>query len=174
MKIYCDKCHEDITAACNTNIENYLVGRVVCPKCHHEQKRYVSEADILLYFGILEVSYLCLTFLMVLVFNNFGISVVSVVILLLLLLLSWAGSGLLASSIYQKAFFKKEVMFTVFEEDRKAIQKNISWQFMMFFAIVITYLTVSEGKLFFGIAMPLAVALTFIKFFLQIRNEKNR
>ena len=51
--------------------------------------------------------------------------------------------------------------------------QNIYWQFMMFFAIVITYLTIDKGKVFFGFAMPLAVAITFLKFFLQVRNEKN-
>ena len=174
MKIYCDKCHEDISEICIRNIENYVVGKTVCPKCRHEQKRYISEEDIQLYFGILEASYLILTVLSVVIFSRFSISILSVLLLFLLLLLSWAGSRFLASSIYRKGFFKKELMYKQFDEDQKSIQKNISWQFMMFFAIVISYLTLEEGKIFFTIAMPLAVALTFVKFFLQIRNERKK
>ncbi|MBQ1288519.1 MAG: hypothetical protein IIY22_08190, partial [Erysipelotrichaceae bacterium] len=61
-----------------------------------------------------------------------------------------------------------------FEEDQSAIQRNISWQFMLFFAITITFLTMEEGKLFFAIAMPLAPILTFIKLYLQLRYERSK
>ena len=174
MKIYCEKCHEDITAVCSRQIDSYLTGRPVCPKCHQEQKRYISEADILLYFGISETFYVVLSFMMILIYRRFGFSYLSALLLMILLVLSWIGSRQLSSAIYRKAFFKEEVRNTVFKEDQKAIQKNIYWQFMLFFAIVITYLTIDEGKIFFGIAMPLAVIMTFLKFFLQVRNEKNR
>ena len=173
MKIHCDKCHEDISLVCSKQIDSYLTGRPVCPKCHQEQKRYISEADILLYFGVSEAFYVLLSFIMVFVFDRYGISYVSVALLMAMFLLSWIATRWLSAAIYEKAFFKKELKNTVFQEDQKMIQKNIYWQFMMFFAIVITYLTIDEGKIFFGFAMPLAVMMTFIKFFLQVRNEKN-
>ena len=169
MKVYCEKCHEDISLVCSKQIDSYLTGRPVCPNCHHEQKRYISEADILLYFGVSETFYVLLSFIMVFIYKRFGISYISIALLLILLLLSWFCSRLLTATIYQKAFFKEEVKNTVFDEDQKAVQKNIYWQFMLFFAIVITYLTIDEGKIFFGIAMPLAVVMTFVKFFLQVR-----
>ena len=149
MKIYCEKCHEDISDVCNTNIENYRVGRIVCPKCGQQQKRYISEADILLFFGINEVFYIVLSLTMVYVFNRFGISVLSGIILLILLAGSYFASKELSSSIYEKAFFKSEIRNKVFEEDAASIQKSISWQFMLFFAITITYITINEGKIFF-------------------------
>ena len=173
MKVYCEKCHEDISIVCSRQIDSYLTGRAICPKCHQEQKRYISEADILLYFGVSEAFYVLLSFIMVSVFARYGLTYVSIAMLMALFLLSWIASRWLSIAIYQKAFFKKDLKNTVFQEDQKAIQRNISWQFMMFFAIVITYLTIDEGKVFFAIAMPLAVLMTFLKFFLQIRNEKN-
>ena len=40
--------------------------------------------------------------------------------------------------------------------------------------IIISYLTIPEGRPFFAIAMPFSVILTFVKFFLQLRYEKNQ
>ncbi|MBR4469896.1 MAG: hypothetical protein IKS54_01085 [Erysipelotrichaceae bacterium] len=174
MKIYCDKCGEDISSQCNRAIENYNVGRIVCGKCHHEQKRYISEADLLLYFGISEVMYILLSLLSVFIFKRFGISIPTIIILFALFILSYFISKEVSSSIYQKAYFKNEIRNKNFEEDEKAIQRNMSWQFMLFFAITITYITMDEGKLFFGIAMPLAALFTFIKLFLQLKYEKRQ
>ena len=172
MKIYCEKCHQDITDECNRNIENYHVGRIVCPHCHYEQKRYISEADILLFFGVSEAAYAALSYLTAFLFQKWGITWITVMILLISIIAAYYGSKCLSAGIYNNAYFKSELKNKVFEEDSQAIQKNISWQFMLFFAITFSYLTLEEGKLFFGIAMPLCVILTFLKFFLQIRNEK--
>ena len=161
-----------MTDECNRSIENYHIGRIVCPHCHHEQKRYISEADILLFFGVSEAAYVALSFLAAFLFRKWGISWLTGAILLLFLVAAYFGSKCLSTGIYNNAYFKSELKNKVFEEDSQAIQKNISWQFMLFFAITFSYLTLEEGKLFFGIAMPLCVILTFLKFFLQIRNEK--
>ena len=173
MKIYCDKCHQDITIECNKSIENYRVGRIICPHCHHEQKRYLSEADILLFFGISEAGYVLLSFAMAFLFERWGLSWITVSIMLLIIIAAYFASKCLSAGIYDHAYFKSEMKNKVFAEDSETIQKNISWQFILFFAITISYLTLEEGKLFFGIAMPICVILTFLKFFLQVRNEKN-
>ena len=52
MKIYCEKCRQEISSECNKQIENYKVGKVICPHCHYEQKRYLSEADILFLLAV--------------------------------------------------------------------------------------------------------------------------
>lgn len=171
MKILCEKCHEDISGECCRNIENYRVGRVSCPKCGHVQKRYISEADLLLYFGISETAYVILTLITVPVFKAFDISIYTVLLLAILLIASFFLSKIMELKIYEKAFFKEKVRNKVFDEDVKAIQRSFTWQFMMFFALTITFLTIDEGRIFFGIAMSLAALMTFIKFFLQVRNE---
>ena len=173
MKIYCEKCHEDISSECNRNIENYTVGRVVCPKCHYEQKRYISEADILLFFAVSETIYIIMSLIMMFLFDKLGISFVSIGIILVMVVASYFASKTLSSAIYEKAYFKEKVKYKEFEEDRKAIQRNISWQFLLFFAVTISFLTLDEGKTFFGIAMPIAAILSFIKFYFQVRYENN-
>ena len=174
MKICCEKCHQDISPECNKAIENYTVGKVICPKCHYEQKRYISEADLLLYFGINEIAYILLSLLMIFIFNRIGINAVSIVIIFLVLIAGYFASKELSSRIYEKAYFKADIKNIVFEEDAKAVQRNISWQFMLFFAITITFITTNEGKLFFGIAMPVAALLTFVKLYFQLKFEHNK
>ena len=173
MKLYCEKCHQDITVECNRNIENYGVGRITCPHCHHEQKRYISEADVLLFFGISETAYVLLSFLMQFLFRKWGFSYRTILVMAIVIIASYFASKALSSSIYDKAYFKTEIKNTSFDQDRSSIQKSISWQFMLFFAITISYLTLEEGKRFFGIAMLICPILTFVKFFLQVRNEKS-
>lgn len=172
MKVYCETCHQDITVEVDKNIENYRVGRIVCPHCRREQKRYISEADVLLFFGISETFYVMLSLLTEFLFRRWGVSLLSILILAACVIASYFASKSLSAAIYEKAFFKKENRNSVFHEDAETIQRNISWQFMLFFAIIISYLTIPEGKPFFAIAMPLSVILTFAKFFLQLRNEK--
>ena len=174
MKIFCEKCHEDITIDCNRDIENYKVGKTVCPHCHYEQKRYISESDLLLYFAINEVLYTIMTYLSVLIFDRFGVGYISIILLIIMLAGFYFISKYISTSIYLKAFNKEDIKNKVFDEDQKAIQRNMSWQFMMFFAIAITYITVNEAKLFFGLAMPVAAALSFLKYYLQLKNEKNQ
>ena len=172
MKIYCEHCHEDISLECNKEIENYHVGRVICPKCHHEQKRYISEADLLLYFSLSEVFYIILSFATIFVFNHLGIHIYTILILFALFVASYIISKEFSSRIYENAYFKAEWKNKVFEEDQQAIQRNLSWQFLMFFAIAITFVTLDEGKIFFGLAMPIATLLSFIKLYYQLKYEK--
>ena len=174
MKIYCEKCHQDISVECNKAIENYSVGKVICPHCHYEQKRYISEADLLLYFGINEVAYILLSLLMMLIFDKLGVSAISLILIAIILIAGYFASKVLSSAIYEKAFFKEDSKYTVFEEDQTAIKRNMTWQFMLFFAITITFITTNEGKIFFGIAMPVAAVLTFVKLIYQLRYEHNK
>lgn len=173
MKITCEKCHKDISYECCRNIENYRVGRITCPECQHVQKRYISQADLLLYFGLSEAAYVMLTFVTIFVYRRFGIGIIFALIMIMLLLLFFFLSKMMEMQIYEKAFFKEDIKNKVFDEDIKAIQRDFTWQFMLFFALTISYLTIEEGKIFFGIAMPLAVIMSFVKFFLQVRNEKD-
>ena len=174
MNIYCEKCQKDISTECNKAIENYSVGKVICPHCHHEQKRYISEADLLLYFGINEVAYILLSLLMLLIFNKLVVGPVSIILIVVILIAGYFASKALSSAIYEKAFFKEDIKYKVFEEDQMAIKRNMTWQFMLFFAITITFITTNEGKTFFGIAMPVAAILTFVKLIYQLRYEHNK
>lgn len=172
MKIPCEKCHEDISYEVNKNIENYNVGHTICPKCHYEQKRYISESDLLLYFAVNECIYMILSYLAIFLYDHLGISWPTILILLAVIIFFYFLAKQISSSIYVKAYGKQEIKNKEFAEDQKAISRNLSWQFLLFFAITISYMTIPEAKNFFAWMMPLAVIFSFIKYYLQLRNEK--
>ena len=174
MKIYCEKCKKDITVQCNKAIEEYSVGNVECPYCHAKQKRYISEADVLLFFAINEVAYIILCFIAYGVISMIGFNLITIAVIILTMVLAYYASKALSSNIYDKAYLKKEWKNMVFDEDVEAIKKNCQWQFILFFAIVITFFTLDEGKIFFGLAMPAAAILSFLKLYLQLKYERNK
>lgn len=174
MKICCEKCRKDISGDCFKKVELFETGRTVCPHCHYEQHRYISESDLLLYFGISELIYMLLSYLLFYLTTARGFDVYSIVIIVASFVLYYLVSKYAIFLIYTKGHLKPEVMNKVFEEDAQAIRKDLNWQFMLFFAICFSYLTLSEVRVFFRYTMPIAVAMTFIKYYLQVRNEKKQ
>ena len=172
MRIYCEKCHEDITEKVDSLFERYEVGKIQCPKCQKQQSRYVSETDILLYFGISEVFYALLTVITVLIFIWLGVHWYSIVILLGIFVGSVFLQKTINRLIYEKAYFKSDIKTHEFKEDKKQIRSSMQWQFMLFFAIAITFITLGQFQIFFGCALILSIVLTFIKFKLSLNRER--
>ena len=89
MKVNCESCGKPITAQVNSLFEQFEPGRVVCPHCHHQQKRYISEADLLIYFCFSAVLY-------------------SIVLVLIFFLLNWKMQAwilILAVGLFVAAYF---------------------------------------------------------------------
>lgn len=121
MKICCEKCHGDITSECNKSLESYHVGRIVCPHCHQEQKRYVSEADVLLFFAISEAGYLLLSLLSEFLFDRWGVSPVSILILAVFVIASYFASRSLSAAIYENDYNRSFLRFC--QKKQKTIKK---------------------------------------------------
>ena len=172
MKIYCEKCKEDITLKVDSLFENYNVGRVQCEKCQKFSSRYISEADILLYYGISEVIYVIISVVTNFLLTLTGFPLYMIAVLILIVCIYFYIQKQLSRLIYVKAYFKKDFKDFDFKEDSNSINKNMKWQFMLFFAIAITYMIENTAKLFFGVMLILSVVFTFIKFYLALRNEK--
>ncbi len=175
MKIKCEKCGENITFSCCANIENYTTGKVRCNKCNTYQKRYISEADLLLFFGINEILYALFTYIAVFMLDRLIQKWWSILILFAIFALYFFISKQISSYIYLKAPFKSEIKNKVFDEDSKAIKKSLTWQFMLFFAIAISSISLETNyKNFFLIALPFIPLITFIKLYFQLKYEKNK
>ena len=89
MKVNCESCGKPITAQVNSLFEQLEPGRLVCPHCHHQQKRYISEADLLIYFCFSAVLY-------------------SIVLVLIFFLLNWKMQAwilILAVGLFVAAYF---------------------------------------------------------------------
>ena len=174
MKIYCDKCGEIINSPVNTAFENNRVGFIECPKCRTKQKRYISEADLLLYFGLSEILYLIVSIITMIMFGYVGVTMKTGAFIFVVLIIAFFGLKAISNNIYVKGYFKKKTMYTDLQEDAKAISGNLSRQLIFFFVIAITFITSPDNRIFFGILLGVAIVLNFIKlkFALEAEAEK--
>jgi len=175
MKIYCEKCKKEISKLTDSSFEQYAVGRVKCPHCNTVQKRYISEADILLFFAVNETIYAVISIITMIIFQLIGVNLWIIIPIILLLVIYYFISKELSRRIYTYAYKKEAVKDKVFDEDVKQIKKNFTWQFMLFFALAITFVTQTDALtvgVFFFILVA-AIVINYVKFFLQARNERN-
>ena len=173
MKILCEKCNQNISVKVDSLFESYSVGKIQCDKCKKLSNRYISEADILLYYGLSEVIYVVISLVTKAFMNSTGFTWWMMGVIVLVLIAYFFLQKQLSRLIYVNAYFKKDFKDYDFKQDPESISKNMKWQFMLFFAIAITYMLEDTAKLFFGVMLILSVLLTFIKFYLALKNEKN-
>lgn len=167
MKIYCDKCHEPINIPIDSQFDKFLVGQPICPSCHKQQKRYISESDLLLYMTINECFYLLLTVITSILFNFFKLSYITIIAIIVMLAFGFIGLKNVDRLIYTKANYNKDI--NNLNEDKQKIQKSMNWQSMLFFVLVISYVTLNEVNYFFLAISVLSIIFTYIKFRLSIK-----
>lgn len=172
MRIYCEKCHEDITVLVNKKLDGYEVGQVTCPKCQKVQLRYISESDILLHLGISEVLYFVFSLIIIAVFGYSKSIIIAVLLILLLLAIGLILLRFLSAKMYNIGHLKKDYKNEKFVEDKATIIKSNNWQFMLFMMVSIMFNTATDGRLIFYLFSIGCIILTFTKYFLCIRKEK--
>lgn len=172
MKIYCEKCHEDISADVDKRFEQFEIGNVICSKCHEKQRRYLSEADLLFYFGISSIFYLILFIILSQLINYLGINALTIAIILSILVIAFFFQKNLSRSQYQKAYFKKKTRYTRFNEDKQTVAKSLKLQFMAFIVIALMFGTNPEMTLPFILFSLTFVFIIFLKLFLLIKNGR--
>lgn len=173
MKIYCDKCHEDISSDVDVIFDKLQVGHFICPKCHKENRRYVSETDLLLYLGLSELFYLIISIITKLLMDKFKLSYITIIGIAVILVGGFIVQKQIDRYVYEKAYFKESKKYKERKEDKDQISRSLVWQSMLFLALTITYITVEEANIFFLIVSIAANILTFIKFYLSLKNELN-
>lgn len=173
MKIYCDKCHENISSDIDVIFDKLEVGRFVCPKCHKENKRYISETDLLLYLGISELFYLIISIITKILMDKYRLSYITIIGILFILVIGIIIQKQIDRYIYEKAYFKESIKYKEQQENKQQISKSLVWQSMLFLALTIAYITIEETSIFFLIINIAANILTFIKYYLSLRNELN-
>ena len=172
MKIYCEKCNENIKGLLFQKLDKYEVGQITCPKCNKTQARYISESDILLHLGLTEIIYFILSISIIYVFKLINSILFSIIIIIALIVLGVMLLRYLDLNIYMKGHLKKELMNQKFIEDKTKISKANNWTFMLFMMVSIMFTTNSDGKLIFYLFSIGCIILTFVKYFLCIKNEK--
>ena len=173
MKIYCDKCGENISPDIDVNFDKMYVGHIICPKCHKENKRYISETDLLLYLGLSETFYLFLSIITMFIFRGYKQLYIMIPLLLVIFILAFIGQKQIDRLVYIKAYLKQDIKDKELIEDKDKISRSLIWQSMLFLALAITFVTSEEFSIFFLIVSVLAIILTFVKFYLSLRKEKS-
>lgn len=175
MKILCDKCSKDITSTIYQEIEKNTPKHIVCPHCHKEQKRYLSSVDYQIYLLFIEAGFFLLSFLTTLLMDAIGFNLIFGVIFIVILALAIYVTNSFKYKLYTNSFFKKETMYIKIDEDEKAVAKSIRWQFVLFFVLVITFVTEMTNSLIFwsfvGLSI-MAILLSALKTALMIKKEK--
>lgn len=172
MKCLCTKCNQEISKDVEKAIENYELGRIICPHCKMEQKRYLSEADILVYFTLVSIFYCLLISLFLFMYDVFGINLYVIIAVCIIFILSYFLLKQMTRFIYEKAPFKNDIKNYVIEEDKEAVTKRLRWQFIAFMVVA---LMMSGQPELAGAYTFLLVAFTIInsiKLYLSVKNER--
>ena len=113
MKINCESCGKPITSQVNSRFEQFEPGRVVCPHCGHKQKRYISEADLLIYFCFSAVLYsIVLVFIFFLL--NWKMQVWILILAVGLFVATYFAMKYGSAMLYEKAYFKADIKIKSF------------------------------------------------------------
>ena len=147
MKIYCERCHEDISKDVDYALEKYYVGKIKCEKCGYIQNRYISETDLQLYAGISEVLYVILTGIGAYLFEYMGMKLWLIPLYIILLVGAFFLVKNTSRFIYKNAPGKKNTATKQFSENGEKIRKSITTQFTIFFLLAFGALMWSEYRI---------------------------
>ena len=172
MKIKCEKCGQDLSKNIRESFEQYEIGRTVCPKCHTKQKRYISESELLMYFGVQALFYVVIFTIIMAILKYIGIIPISFILIAAIFVIGYFILKNVSLLIYEKAYFKQELKNVVFVEDKTSIQKHLRWQFIMFMLVALMFGTMDEYSFYFIVAIVAFVIIVAIKVYLSIKNEK--
>ena len=137
MKINCEYCQEDLKSKTREPFDKLTVGRVICPHCNKENKRYISEFDLLLFMPFASLLYAIgvVTIMYILEFLFSKNTVLSVVLLVLILAIGYIVIDQLAKYIYLKAPYKSAWKNQQLAEDNKVVSRRLNYQLTLFFII---------------------------------------
>lgn len=172
MKNYCYNCKKEISKEVEKMIENYEPGHLKCPHCKTKQKRYLSEADILVYFTLVSIFYCLLISLFLFVYDLFGINLPVIIFVCIVFVISYFILKQMTRFIYDKAPFKQDIKNYEIEEDRKAVTKRMKWQFLAFMVVALMMSGTPELAGTYAFLLVAFAIINAIKLYLSIKNER--
>ena len=141
MKVSCCHCGKDIGSAVQKQMALYEVGKVVCPHCHKQNKRYVSELDLhiaimgnMVIYGIV-LSLMC--FMTMGFYTGTGHLLTTVIMTIIALVIVIVGISNWSLYVYDKAFLKNEWKNYTIQEDGYDVTRGVKRNFYGFISLVI-------------------------------------
>ncbi|MDO5440166.1 MAG: hypothetical protein Q4F12_01370 [Erysipelotrichaceae bacterium] len=172
MKIYCDKCHEDISKDVDFALEKYEIGKIKCEKCGYIQNRYISETDLQLYAGASELLYVLLTGIAALLYEYMGNRLWLIPLFILLLAGAFFLVKYISRYIYKNAPGKKKTANKIFNEDANRVKKSIQTQFTIFFILAFGALMWDTYRIECLGGMLIIAISSLAKYYVCTSNEK--
>jgi len=173
MKTQCEHCHKNLKSKTREPFDKLVVGRIICPHCNKENKRYISEFDLLLYLPF--TNFLCavgvISIMYVLDFVLFDNVVLGAILLISILVVGFFIVDQLAKYIYNKAPFKKEWKNKQIDEDSKAVSRRLNYQLTLFL-LISALMGINREMLDIYVVLSVAIIIfTVIKAYLAYKIE---
>lgn len=141
MKVSCCHCGKDMGSAVQRQMALYEVGKVVCPHCHKQNKRYVSELDLhiaimgnMVIYGIV-LSLMC--FMTMGFYTGKGQLLTAVLMTIVSLVIVIVGISNWSLFVYDRAFMKSEWANYTILEDGYDVTRGVKRNFYGFIGLVI-------------------------------------
>ena len=141
MKVSCCHCGKDIGSAVQKQMALYEVGKVVCPHCHKQNKRYVSEMDLhiaimgnMVIYGIV-LSLMC--FMTMGFYTGKGQLLTSILMTIVSLVVVIVGISNWSLFVYDKAYMKQAWSNYTMQEDGYDVTRSVKRNFYGFITLVV-------------------------------------
>lgn len=172
MKVYCEKCGCEISRDVDSRFEQFDIGHIICPECHSKQKRYISEADLLIYFGVSATFYGIMAIIISTIFSGAGFNLVTGVMIAVLFVFAYWFQKSMSRMQYVNAYLKSETKNKDFGEDKKEVGKRLRWQFLAFVVLALMIGTDPAYIIPFILMVVAFIAITFLKVYLLLKNGR--
>ena len=176
MKVNCEYCQQNMKTKVREPMDKFHIGRVICPNCNKENKRYISEFDLLLYFVVSSIFYFVAVYLAFYILDNifFDNVLLGMVLFTLLLVVGYFYTDNVAKFIYFRAPYKSEWRNHVFKkEEQLPIARRLNFQFIILIVVSFAIGTQDDKVYLYSLAMVALIVFNAIKAYLQLKNERN-
>jgi hypothetical protein len=172
FNIKCDQCEESVNiVTLSKKFDNFTIGQVKCEN-GHIQKRYLSEADILIYFGFSTIVYSVAYLIIINIFLITGVNLLNMLIIVAIFVFLFIALKYIGKYIFLNAPFKQEMKNFIFDEDEKIVARRTKWQFIMFLLVTFMLGVNPQYTSYIVVLLSAFIVVTFIKVHYQVKNEK--
>lgn len=177
MKVNCEHCKKDMTSTVFQTITKNDIGRVVCPHCKKENKRYISELDLMYVFFLNSIIYglviMAFTFATVLATQE-SYEMVFWVSIVITLGCCYFFSKWNSTRQYVVGMLKHTWKNKVFDENSEEVGRRMNFNLVIFIFIAIVLGTDAEMFYLFLFMYLAFILITAIKVHLLYKNELSK
>ena len=179
MKISCIHCGKEMNDAANKRLALYQIGKVHCPHCHRQNKRYISELDLHLFsFGNMIIYGIVLGMMCLLAMSFYGGNgnfLVMMLVTILAMIIVIVGITNWGYYVYLWAPMKRDWLNQTITEEEDVVTKKIKREFKAYLVMVVIFgvLAMYIGFWCYLVGVSLYLGLMFLKLKKIQKRDKN-